>query len=171
MNRRLILIILVNLLFYHYSNAQFHQSEKRINKNKISKEIVHYVETNYTDKPVKYYKLRTDKDSIFYEAKVKSAQGKLNLVFNSKGQFIGLDNQIPYLEVPENSRIVMNNYLKENYSNYKVTHCRNRKIGNQKTYELDVSIKKKKYRFWFKNDGSFIDYREIHQKTIDLLFN
>lgn len=171
MDRRLVIIILGNLFFFQVCNAQFHISEKKVNKNKISKQIINYVDKNYKGSSVKYYKLRTDKDSIFYEAKVKSNQKWINLIFDNNGQFISIDSEVHYLDVSEEIRTVINNYLSKKFSIYKVTHCRDQKMGNQKIYELDVSAGKKRYRFRFKNDGTLIDYKEVPQKTIDLIFN
>ena len=171
MNRQLIILILVNIFFLKFSFAQLNASEKKVNKNKISKQITAYVEEHYKGKPVKYYILKTDKDSILYEAKVKSDRKKINLTFNEKGEFVAIDSEVPFREVSENIKKLINTYLSENYTNYKIIHCRDLKMGNQQIYQLDVSVKKKKYRFKFKNDGTLIDYKELPLKTISLLFN
>ncbi len=171
MDRRLIIIILLNLFFIQFSRAQFHISEKKVKKNKISKEIIDYVEKNYSGLSTKYYKLRTDQDSICYEAKVKTDQGKINLIFDRSGQFISIDKEIDYRDISEETRSVINNYFDIKYTKYKVTHSRDHKLENEQVYELDVSAKKKKYRFRFKKDGTLIEYKEIPQKKIDLIFN
>lgn len=171
MNRPLIFLLFLNLFFFHSAYAQFHISEKRINKNKISKKITTYVEKNYQESSVKYYRLETDKDSVFYEAKLKLSQDRVTLIFSENGEFIGAHNKVHYLAVPEDIRKPMNNYLKDKFSSYKITHCKYQKMENRTIYELDVTANKKKYKFRFENSGTFIDFKEVPQKTLDLIFH
>jgi len=171
MNKQLLIILLVNLFIFQYTYAQFHISEKKVNKNLVSKEIVNYVEKNHSGSAAKYYKLKTDKDSIFFEAKIKSNGKKIDLIFNSEGQFIRIDNEINYREISEEIRKRINNQIIAEVSTFKVAHCKRQRMMEQKTYELDVKAKKKKYKFRFDEDGTLIDYRVIPEKTIDFIFN
>lgn len=171
MDKRLIIITLMNLLFFQAVNAQFHLSEKKINKNKISKEILNYVEKNYAGSSPKYYELQIAQDSTLYEAKLKSDQGKIDLIFSDKGEFIRIDNEVDYHTIPREIKKMMNSQLNNQFSNYKITHCQSQRIMEQKTYEVDVRAKKKKYKFWFKDDGTLINYDVIPEKTIDFIFN
>lgn len=161
----------MNLFFFQFTYAQFHVSEKKVNENKISKQITDYVEKNYKGSSAKYYELKTDNDSLFYEAKVKSNQERITLIFNSKGEFLSIDSEVHYLDVPEEVRKAINNYLSNEFSTYKVTHCRDQKMGNRKIYELDVQAKKNIYKYRFEHDGTFVGFKEAPQKTIDLIFN
>ena len=171
MDKRLIIIILVHLFFTQCSVAQFHASEKRVKKSKISKQIIDYVETNHEGSSVKYYRLKTDTDSIYYEAKVKSKEGKVTLIFNQKNQLINTHKEVHYLNVSEELRAVIDGNISQILPTHKITDCRNQKHEGHEIYELDVSAKKKKYRFWFNTDGSLVEYKEVPQKTIDLIFN
>ena len=65
----------------------------------------------------------------------------------------------------------MNLHLMEKLSAYKLTNCRDQIVGGEKIYELDISTRKSNYKFTFKEDGTFIEYHEVPQKAIDLIFN
>ena len=171
MKNRLILIVLLNLFLCHLCSAQLYLSEKKVRKHKISKQIRHYVEENYKGNSVKYFKIKTHQDSVLYEAKVKTDQGKVTLFFNTSSQFIGMTSEVHYLSISEESRNRMNQHLMEKLSDYKLTNCRDQIVGGEKIYELDISTRKSKYKFTFKEDGTFIEYHEVPQKAIDLIFN
>ena len=171
MNRELIIIVFLSLVFFQCSYARFHAEEKRVRKHKISQEIIDFVESNHAGIPVKYYRLKTEEHAVFYEAKVKSDRGIITLIFDSNNQLVSTDSGIHYLEVPEESRVVINSHLSENFKKFKVDDCRDQKLGNQRIYEVDVSVKKKRYRFRFNYDGTVIDYKEIPQKSLDLIFH
>lgn len=171
MNKQLLIFLFVSSFIFQSTYAQFHISEKRVKKNLISKEIINYVEKNHKGSSAKYYKLLTDNDSIFFEAKVKSNGEKIDLIFNSNGQFVRMDNDIHYLEISEEIRMRINKHILEKVSTYKVMHCQRQRMVEQKTYELDVKAKKKRYKFRFNEDGTLIDYKVIPEKTIDFIFN
>ena len=65
----------------------------------------------------------------------------------------------------------INKHILEKVSTYKVMHCQRQRMVEQKTYELDVKAKKKRYKFRFNEDGTLIDYKVIPEKTIDFIFN
>ncbi len=172
MNKRLIIIVLAHLFLFQFATAQFHADEKRISKNKVSKEIKDYVEQKYSGYPVKYYRLKTDEVPILYEAKVKTKEGKINLVFSEAGQFIREDAEIEYQHgISKETRKKINKTLDEKISTHRVTECRLHKIGERITYELDILVAKKRYRFSFEENGTLIDYKVIPEKPIDLIFN
>ncbi len=171
MKKPLLFLVLLNLFFGHVAYAQFQASEKRVNKNKISEKIVVYVEKNYKESTVKYYKLTTEKDAIFYEAKIKLNEDQVTLVFRENGEFIGEHNKVHYLDVAEDIRVLIKSYLKDKFSSYEVKGCRYQELEDQNIYELDVTANKKNYKFRFENDGTFIDFKEARQKPIDLIFN
>ena len=172
MHKTLIIFILVNLFSLHLANAQFHAGEIKVNKKKISKQIIEYVEKHYDGHKVKYFKFITDDDSTFYEAKINKNEGDLYLIFDSNNQFVRIETQVDYhRDVPKELRKKVSTILEEKVSSHKVTYCKHQKTGNEDIYELDVSVKKKVYRFRFNEDGTLIDYKEIPQKSIDLIFN
>ena len=82
-----------------------------------------------------------------------------------------MDSEVHYLSISEKSRIRISDYLKAQLSDFKLTNCRDQMAGDEKIYELDISTKKSKYKFKFKEDGTFIEYHEVPQKEIDLIFN
>ena len=171
MKRRMIFLFLMNFIFIQLSIGQHYVSEKRVKKKKISPQIIHYVNEYYKGSSTKYYRLKTDTDSIFYEAKVKSPQGEITLIFDKNSQLVRIDNEVHYFDVPTETRETINTNLSEIFSSYKITYCRDQKLDNERIYELDVSSKKTRYRCRFSVDGTLIDYKKIPQKNLDVIFN
>lgn len=165
------IFLLLNLLCFQNTFAQFHLNEKKVSKNQISKSIIDYVNENYKGNPVKYYKLKTDNEVVFFEAKIKSKQGKINLIFDKNGQFVRTDKAIHYLEISEDIRALIHEQIIEEVDSYRITHCRNQRMVDERTYELDVKAKKKNYKFRFKDDGTLIEYKVIPEKPIGFIFH
>ena len=107
MFRSLIIVFFISLFTSQVVQAQLHLREKKVHKNSIPKEVVDYTEKNYKGKSAKYYELITDNDSLFFEAKVKSDQGRVNVIFDSTGQFVRVDNTIHFLDISEDVRKVI----------------------------------------------------------------
>lgn len=171
MKKPFIIILFLNLFLLQFTYAQFYISEKKVSEDKISKNVLAYVNENYEGSSVKYYKVKTDQDATLYEAKIKLNEEKTTLIFSNKGEFMTIDNEVYYGDVPEEIRKIINSKLSSDFSKFKVTHCRDQNIESRKVYELDVIAKKKRYKFRFEHSGTFIDFKEVPQKNIALIFH
>lgn len=154
-------LFVLGIMYSQVANSQ----EKRIDKKNIPIEIMEYLSKNYPNTThVKFYK-ELKQDSSFIEAEFTLERQEITLKFFNQ-TLIEKETELEFKAIESKVQQGIENYLKSNFTKYKLTTCNLVEIPNKKNM-FEIYIKgtrnnKSNYlEIYFNETGEFIKLEEV----------
>jgi len=152
----------------------FAQRDKNISTKNIPKNIPAYVLKNYpTHRGVSYF-VEYDEDTMCYEADFTYMKQKYSLLFDTLGNVIETEIEIPFEKISESIEKSIEEKLSMDLNKYKIEKTQIVDYRGKLLYEIQVRGKKKKdvefYEYYFNRLGEFVKVEPIYLKPIPSLF-
>jgi len=178
---KVIIIFLALLSFSDLSAQNKLERETRIKKRNVPEEAIEFVDDVFDGfKRVKWYH-EISGEGEFFEAKFRWKRDQYSVKFDTIGGIVDIEKTISLEEIPEKTRISINNYFEENFLKYKIIKIQKQLLGSEDqlegyiegegrnnisiNYEIEfhgvTETENKLWEILFDHKGEVILFREI----------
>ncbi|MFN2396602.1 MAG: hypothetical protein ABR597_13050 [Bacteroidales bacterium] len=166
-------VLIVFLALHTFSDLSAQnkvERETRIKKRNVPEEAIEFVDDVFEGFfKVKWYK-EISGEGEFFEAKFKWKSGQYSVKFDESGENIDIEKIITLEEIPENTRITIDQYFKENFLKYKILKVQKQLLGNEDQLEDYIEEEERK-NIIINYEIEFHGVTETKNKLWEVLFD
>jgi hypothetical protein len=150
------------------------QSDKSLSANNVPAYIPAYIDHTYpSHSNIAYYREKSDADRS-YEATFKYNKQRYTLLFDTLGNCLETEIEIPFEKLPETIEEAIEQTLKTDFQKYSIKKTEQIIFPNKIMYEVEVQGKKEHdteyYEYYFDDKGAFTHFEKIKLKPIPSFF-
>jgi len=168
--KKLLLLFIIGNVYLSVSA----QSDKRLSANNVPSNITAYIDHTYpSHSSIAYYR-EMNADSLCYEAAFKYNKQNFILLFDTLGNCLETEMEIPFEKLPEAIEEAVEQKLKADFQKHSIKKTELVTYTDKALYEIEVQGKKEHeaeyYEYYFDDKGSFIRSEKIELKPIPSFF-
>lgn len=153
--------------------AQKIEMEERIPVAAFPEEALQQVQKDFPDRRrVKFFRELSTRDSLTYEAKLRSDGHWYSVEFFPDGTLLDIEKKVKFKSLPDVAQETIRKQWQQDFTKFKVIKCQEQRSDKGIRYEIEVRGKNRKgaalYQYLFAADGTFIRQEGIALRSSDM---